>query len=308
MKFIKSIKKIFSFVNARYLHFRHFLRIIFCSLKIELDFNFNKSSIKVAHIYASEGFKNSGDFLLGIATKWYFSKKLLKEKKIIFHNFNCRDSKVFNNKNVNKLNRYDYLLIGGGGLILPDAASNKISGWQWNISIENLKKIRVPIYVMSIGYNLFYGQSIDMQDNKSNVKTKYILNTFKKHITTLIKKSSYFSLRHKGDIKELLKVIGPEYKNKIIFQPCPTIEYIKNKWKSKNKKDKRIFTAIEVKDDREWRRYYKIGKDKYYSKLLKWVQIKIRNGNEFAFYNQNGILGIETSAHIRRTLQLRSIY
>ena len=34
----------------------------------------------------------------------------------------------------------------------------------------------------------------------------------------------------------------------------------------------------------------------------------IRNGNEFAFYNQNGVLGIETSAHIRRTLQLRSIY
>ena len=34
----------------------------------------------------------------------------------------------------------------------------------------------------------------------------------------------------------------------------------------------------------------------------------IRNGNEFAFYNQNGVLGIKTSAHIRRTLQLKSIY
>ena len=34
----------------------------------------------------------------------------------------------------------------------------------------------------------------------------------------------------------------------------------------------------------------------------------IRSGNEFEFYNQNGVLGIETSAHIRRTLQLRSIY
>ena len=34
----------------------------------------------------------------------------------------------------------------------------------------------------------------------------------------------------------------------------------------------------------------------------------IRSGNEFEFYNQNGVLGIETSAHIRRTRQLKSVY
>ena len=34
----------------------------------------------------------------------------------------------------------------------------------------------------------------------------------------------------------------------------------------------------------------------------------IRSGNAFQFYNQNGVLGIVTSAHIRRTLQLKSIY
>ena len=33
-----------------------------------------------------------------------------------------------------------------------------------------------------------------------------------------------------------------------------------------------------------------------------------RNGNSFEFYNQNGLSGIETSAHISRTLQLKQVY
>ena len=33
-----------------------------------------------------------------------------------------------------------------------------------------------------------------------------------------------------------------------------------------------------------------------------------RNGKSFEFYNQNGLLGIETSAHISRSLQLKQVY
>ena len=33
-----------------------------------------------------------------------------------------------------------------------------------------------------------------------------------------------------------------------------------------------------------------------------------RNANSFDFYNQNGLLGIETSAHISRILQLKQVY
>ena len=33
-----------------------------------------------------------------------------------------------------------------------------------------------------------------------------------------------------------------------------------------------------------------------------------RNANSFDFYNQNGLLGIETSAHISRTLGLKQVY
>ena len=33
-----------------------------------------------------------------------------------------------------------------------------------------------------------------------------------------------------------------------------------------------------------------------------------RVGSAYTFYNQNGLLGIETSAHISRTLQLKSVY
>ena len=99
---------------------------------------------------------------------------------------------LFNSKNIRNLNKYDYLIVGGGGLILPDTAPNKLSGWQWNISIENLNLIKKPIYVISIGFNLFYGQNMSMTDRNSNKIDSSITPIFKESIKTLIKKSFYF--------------------------------------------------------------------------------------------------------------------
>ena len=38
--------------------------------------------IKVAHIYASNGYKNSGDFMIGIAYKEYFKEVIMKNNNI----------------------------------------------------------------------------------------------------------------------------------------------------------------------------------------------------------------------------------
>ena len=93
--------------------------------------------IKVAHIYASNAKMNSGDLMIGIAYKKYFSECVIK-KECVFTNINCRNSKSFNDSNINNLNNYDYILVGGGGLILPDTTPNKISCWQWCISKDNI--------------------------------------------------------------------------------------------------------------------------------------------------------------------------
>jgi hypothetical protein len=240
---------------------------------------------KVAHIYARNAKMNSGDYMIGIAYKKYFEEVILK-KKCVFYDIDCRDSKSFNDENINKLNSYDYIILGGGGLILPDSQPNKISCWQWVISKENINKIRVPIFVLSIGYNLFFEQKITMHNRENSVEDKSRMNIFKDNIITLINKSTKFTLRHKDDVNKLINIVGDEYKKKINYEICATVWYVNKYWKpninniDRNKK----FFAIEIKDDREWRRYYKIGKSKYYSYLLNNIVKKHINNNDKILY------------------------
>lgn len=228
--------------------------------------------IKVAHIYASQAKFNSGDFMLGIATKKYFKEKYLNNQKCQFHDIDCRDPKNFSDNNVKKLNNFDYILVGGGGLILPDSAPNKTSCWQWNIPKSSYDKINKPIYVVSIGYNCFFGQNMSMPTRENNTSDKTRIPIFSENIKKLIDKSEHFSMRHKGDINSLVSVIGEEYRDKIKFEFCPSIPYVGEVWKPKLNPNNKKFIAIEIKDDREWRRYHKIGKLKFYNHLTAFVK------------------------------------
>jgi len=98
--------------------------------------------IKIAHIYASSAKFNSGDFMLGISTKKYFQEKYLDNEECQFFDIDCRNQLAFSINNVEKLNQFDYILVGGGGLILPDTVPNKVSSWQWIIPKESYSKIK----------------------------------------------------------------------------------------------------------------------------------------------------------------------
>ncbi|MFW5794637.1 MAG: polysaccharide pyruvyl transferase family protein [Bacillota bacterium] len=127
------------------------------------------------------------------------------------------------------------LILGGGGLILADTNRNENSGWQFNISIENLKKIRIPIIVFAIGYNKFRNQS-------------EFIPIFNEHISTLIQKSIFFGLRNYGSIEAIKNYIPEELHEKVKLQPCPTniLTYLKPKYKSpfNSSKFKRIAICI----------------------------------------------------------------
>lgn len=56
---------------------------------------------------------------------------------------------------ISSINRSSALIIGGGGLFLPDTNENDISGWQWVISDDLLESINVPIIVFTVGYNYY---------------------------------------------------------------------------------------------------------------------------------------------------------
>lgn len=240
--------------------------------------------IKIAHIYASNAKVNSGDFFLGISTKKYFQEKYFKEKNVSFTDIDCRNQNNFINiDNINK--NYDYLLIGGGGLILPDTTPNNISCWQWVISLENLQKINIPIYVVSIGYNLFFTQKITNPNRENNEDIPERLNIFKNHIKTLINKSTSFTMRHNGDISMLKEIIGEN--NNIKFEFCPVNWYIR-KYYLPNFKNTDNYIAFEIKDDRPNRRYYKIGKEKFYKELENTIINLLKINKKVAILSHDG--------------------
>lgn len=244
--------------------------------------------MKIAHIYVTDAKQNSGDFMIGIATKKYFAEIILQKNynTCQFTNLNCRDSNLYNNKNITKLNDYDYILVGGGGLILPDSAPNKVSAWQWIIPKESYALINKPIYVLSIGYNLFYGQKITMPDRNNNSEdiTRYAI--FKNNIEELIRKSTSFSLRHHYDIEELKKIVDVSLHNKIKFEFCPTA------WYSKVYHKPRLdftneYIAFEIKDDRPQRRFYKIGIEKFYQILLNVIKRCLDNNIKICYVSHD---------------------
>lgn len=256
--------------------------------------------IRVAHIYASEGKSNSGDLMLGIATKDHFTSSIANNKKCTFVDFNCRDESLFTKEAILKLNEFDYVLIGGGGLILPDTAPNRISAWQVKIPTENYKLIKAPVYVIGLGYNLFYGQSMDMPKKNSNFRDSSLLDIFTKNISELIRVSAHFSMRHLDDVVNLKKIVSSELGEKITYSPCPTIKYVSTNWAKKIIPENRKFIGIEIKEDRSWRRYFNISKDQFYSELLKFIIfcknkgfsiaiVKHENGSDFYEYTiKNG--------------------
>ena len=109
---------------------------------------------------------------------------------------------------ITQINSNGPLIIGGGGLFLPDTNNNSISGWQWDISNELLSEISVPIYVYSVGYNYFNGQENDAM--------------FLNSLQALVEKSTFFGLRNSGSVKSIKNLLPQEYEEKITFQPCTT--------------------------------------------------------------------------------------
>ena len=243
--------------------------------------------LKVAHIYASNAKNNSGDFMIGLSYKKYFSECVIK-KDCSFTDIDCRDSKKFDDSNIDNLNKYDYILVGGGGLILPDSAPNKISCWQWCIKKDCIMKITKPIYVLSIGYNLFFNQTMNMPYRNNSNEDKSRMDIFKQNISTLIDKSEMFTLRHNQDVESLINIIGEKYRDKIDYEMCSTVWYVGKYWKPNINYNSDKYFAIEIKDDREWRRYYKIGKNKYYKYLLNIVNTHIKKGEKILYLSHDG--------------------
>lgn len=110
---------------------------------------------------------------------------------------------------VNLINSSKGIIIGGGGLFLKDTNANDISGWQFPISSELIKKIEVPIFLLAVGYNRFRGQD-DFEP------------VFKENINTLVRKCKFAGIRNHGSINALRDYLDDDIKDKLVFHPCAT--------------------------------------------------------------------------------------
>lgn len=103
----------------------------------------------------------------------------------------------------------DAVVVGGGGLFLSDTNPNRRSGWQWNISIEQLRRLQVPIILFAVGNNRFYGQA-DFAD------------PFREHLALTAEKSVFFGLRNHGSVRTIREYLPPSLAERVTYQPCPT--------------------------------------------------------------------------------------
>ncbi|MFD6176427.1 MULTISPECIES: polysaccharide pyruvyl transferase family protein [unclassified Isoptericola] len=103
---------------------------------------------------------------------------------------------------------FDAVVVGGGGLFLRDTNANARSGWQWNISLEQLRRLKVPIVVFAVGNNRF----IDQED---------FAEPFREHLNLTLDKSVFFGLRNHGSVRTIREYVDHD-PERVEYQPCPT--------------------------------------------------------------------------------------
>jgi polysaccharide pyruvyl transferase WcaK-like protein len=104
---------------------------------------------------------------------------------------------------------FDAVVVGGGGLFLRDTNANQRSGWQWDISLEQLERLKPPLVVFSVGNNRFIDQA-------------EFAPPFTEHVNLTMEKSVFFGLRNTGSMETISRYIAEANRDRIEFQPCTT--------------------------------------------------------------------------------------
>ena len=162
----------------------------------------NGGSDSIAHVtyYAS---KNVGDTALSQCVR----RTIQYKEKVGSWDLISVGAPV-TDETIARINSCSKLIIGGGGLFLPDTNKNPKSGWQWAVSNDDLDRIEVPVCVYSVGYNYFHGQE----------PGSLFIDSLQKRV----EKSAFVGLRNSGSIEAIRGLLPDSLKEKVVFQPCTT--------------------------------------------------------------------------------------
>ena len=139
--FVKKIKNKITYLRSLYIGKKY--------IKKEEHIECHDKFSQVTYPYVG----NAGDTVLSQCVRRFFEGKVSNTGWNIIEVPNSITQKTIDGINATKA-----LIIGGGGLFLPDTNRNDISGWQWAVSKKQLQDINVPIIVYTVGFNYFKGQ------------------------------------------------------------------------------------------------------------------------------------------------------
>ena len=188
-----------------------------------------QNELKAAHITYCIA-NNAGDTVLSQCVRRFFDFKYWKIISV---------AEPVTDIVIEEINKNDMLIIGGGGLFLPDTNKNDISGWQWAVNEEQLNNIEIPIVIFSVGYNYFKGQ-----DNSK---------LFISALNNIVEKAAFVGLRNTGSVLAIREILREDLRSKVIYQPCTTTLISKLYNTNKIQNTKKI--GFNVAFDREERRF-----------------------------------------------------
>ncbi|OWA24348.1 polysaccharide pyruvyl transferase [Streptomyces sp. CS057] len=160
---------------------------------------------QLAHVALfADGHENAGDKVLPEAVRSCFTTDTGPDRWHPQHAHLLVDE-----AGLERLNARKAVIVGGGGLFLPDTAPNGNSGWQWNIPDDVLARITAPLAVFAVGYNVFDGQ-------------RYRRERFAASLRALVERSAFFGLRNHGSVARVRELLPESLREKVRYQPCPT--------------------------------------------------------------------------------------
>ncbi|HWU08731.1 MAG TPA: polysaccharide pyruvyl transferase family protein [Streptomyces sp.] len=160
---------------------------------------------QLAHVALfADGQENAGDKVLPEAVRMCFGPDTGPAR---WHERSVH--RLVDEPALEELNARRGIVVGGGGLFLPDTAPNSNSGWQWNIPDDVLARITAPLAVFAVGYNVFDGQ-------------RYRRERFAASLRALVGQSSFFGLRNQGSVDRVRELLPQELRDRVRYQPCPT--------------------------------------------------------------------------------------
>ncbi|MFJ4711023.1 polysaccharide pyruvyl transferase family protein [Streptomyces sp. NPDC088785] len=160
---------------------------------------------QLAHVALfAEGHENAGDKVLPEAVRQCFGPDTGPGRWHERHAHLLVDDEA-----LDRLNARRGVVVGGGGLFLPDTSPNSNSHWQWNVPDALLRRLTAPLAVFAVGYNVFDGQ-------------KYRRARFAESLRVLVERSAFFGLRNHGSIDRVRELLPEELRERVRHQPCPT--------------------------------------------------------------------------------------